>query len=103
MSSEKLILSCEISKADAEVCWFCDGMEVDENDNLKLEDDGIYRRLVIPCATIDDSAEYVCETADDAVTFWVKIEGNCLLSTITSICIEFNMAVKYVFYAYVLI
>lgn len=74
MSSEKLVLNCEISKADAEVCWFCDGMEVDENDNLKLEDDGIYRRLVIPCTTIDDSAEYVCETADDAVTFWVKIE-----------------------------
>ncbi|KAI2663414.1 Obscurin-like protein 1 [Labeo rohita] len=74
LSSERLVLSCEISKADAEVCWFCDGMEVEENDNLKLEDDGIYRRLVIPCATIDDSAEYVCETADDSVTFWVKVE-----------------------------
>uniref|UniRef100_A0A671M6G0 Obscurin like cytoskeletal adaptor 1a n=1 Tax=Sinocyclocheilus anshuiensis TaxID=1608454 RepID=A0A671M6G0_9TELE len=76
LSSERLVLSCEISKADAEVCWFCDGMEVVENGNLKLEDDGIYRRLVIPCATIDDSAEYVCETADDSVTLWVKIEGN---------------------------
>ncbi|KTG01853.1 hypothetical protein cypCar_00017644, partial [Cyprinus carpio] len=74
LSSEKLVLSCEISKADAEVCWFCDGMEVEENDNLKLEDEGMYRRLVIPCATIDDSAEYVCETADDSVTFWVKVE-----------------------------
>ncbi|KAF4112061.1 hypothetical protein G5714_006856 [Onychostoma macrolepis] len=74
LSSEKLVLSCEISKADAEVCWFCDGMEVEETDNLKLEDDGIYHRLVIPYATIDDSAEYVCETADDSVTFWVKVE-----------------------------
>ncbi len=76
LSSEKLVLSCEITKADTEVCWFCDGMEVEENDNLKLEDDGIYHRLVIPCATIDDSAEYVCETAHDSVTFWVKVEGN---------------------------
>lgn len=76
LSSEKLVLNCEISKADAEVCWFCDGMEVEENDNLKLEDDGIYHRLVIPCATTEDSAEYVCETADDSVTFWVKVEGN---------------------------
>uniref|UniRef100_A0A671LFM5 Obscurin-like protein 1 n=1 Tax=Sinocyclocheilus anshuiensis TaxID=1608454 RepID=A0A671LFM5_9TELE len=74
LSSEKLVLRCEISKADAEVCWFCDGMEIEENDILKLEDEGIYRRLVIPCATIDDSAEYVCETADDSVTFWVKVE-----------------------------
>uniref|UniRef100_A0A671LA03 Obscurin-like protein 1 n=1 Tax=Sinocyclocheilus anshuiensis TaxID=1608454 RepID=A0A671LA03_9TELE len=76
LSSEKLVLRCEISKADAEVCWFCDGMEIEENDILKLEDEGIYRRLVIPCATIDDSAEYVCETADDSVTFWVKETGS---------------------------
>jgi len=41
LSSERLVLSCEISNAKAEVCWFCDGIEVDENDNLKLEDDGI--------------------------------------------------------------
>lgn len=76
LSSERLVLSCEISNANAKVCWFCDGMEVNENDNLKLEDEGIYHRLVVPCATIDDSAEYVCETTDDSVTFWVKIEGN---------------------------
>ncbi|TRY90337.1 hypothetical protein DNTS_015230 [Danionella cerebrum] len=74
LSSERLVLSCEISRADAEVCWFCDGMEVEENENLKLEDDGLYRRLVIPYTCIEDSAEYVCETADDSVTFWVKIE-----------------------------
>ncbi|XP_056605844.1 obscurin-like protein 1a [Triplophysa dalaica] len=74
LSSERLVLSCEISNADAEVCWYRDGMEVEENDNLILEDDGIYRRLEIPCAAIDDSAEYVCEIADDSVTFWVKIQ-----------------------------
>uniref|UniRef100_A0A673FZ41 Obscurin like cytoskeletal adaptor 1a n=1 Tax=Sinocyclocheilus rhinocerous TaxID=307959 RepID=A0A673FZ41_9TELE len=51
-------------------------VDIEENDILKLEDEGIYRRLVILCATIDDSAEYVCETADDSVTFWVKVEGN---------------------------
>nr|XP_055069179.1 obscurin-like protein 1a isoform X2 [Misgurnus anguillicaudatus] len=74
LSSERLVLSCEISKSEAEVCWYRDGMEVDENENLILVEDGINRRLEIPCATIDDSAEYVCETADDCVTFWVKIE-----------------------------
>ncbi|XP_051568454.1 obscurin-like protein 1a isoform X1 [Myxocyprinus asiaticus] len=74
LSSERLILSCEISKAEAEVCWYRDGMEVEENDNLILENDGSYRRLVIPCATIDDSAEYACETADDSVIFMVTIQ-----------------------------
>lgn len=83
LSSERLVLSCEISNADAEVCWYRDGMEVEENDNLILEDDGIYRRLEIPCATIDDSAEYVCEIADDSVTFWVKIQG--------TFCVEWSV------------
>lgn len=95
LSSERLVLSCEISKADAEVCWYRDGMEVEENDNLILEDDGTYRRLKIPCATIDDSAEYVCETADDSITFWVKIEGTfcvewCVLFPHTHFYLEFN-------------
>ncbi|XP_072539034.1 obscurin-like protein 1a [Salminus brasiliensis] len=74
LASERLMLSCEISKAEAEVCWYCDGMEVEQSNDLTLEEDGVHRRLIISHTTIDDSAEYVCETADDSVTFWVKIE-----------------------------
>ncbi|XP_026875960.2 LOW QUALITY PROTEIN: obscurin-like protein 1a [Electrophorus electricus] len=74
LSSETLVLSCQISEAEAQVCWYCDGVEVEESDRLLLEEDGPHRRLIIPSTTIDDSAEYVCETRDDAVTFWVKIE-----------------------------
>ncbi|XP_017571264.1 obscurin-like protein 1a isoform X2 [Pygocentrus nattereri] len=74
IASERLVLSCEISKAEAEVCWYCDGMEVEESEELILEEDGVHRSLIIRRTTIDDSAEYVCETADDSVTFWVKIE-----------------------------
>ncbi|XP_049335820.1 obscurin-like protein 1a isoform X2 [Astyanax mexicanus] len=74
LAGERLELSCEISKAEAEVCWYCDGMEVEESEELVLEEDGVHRRLIITRTTIDDSAEYVCETADDSLTFWVKIE-----------------------------
>ncbi|XP_066519296.1 obscurin-like protein 1a [Hoplias malabaricus] len=74
LAPERLLLSCEISKAEAVVCWYCDGMEVEVSERLILEEDGTHRRLIIPQTTIDDSAEYVCETADDSVTFWVKIE-----------------------------
>ncbi|KAK1798804.1 hypothetical protein P4O66_007084 [Electrophorus voltai] len=74
LSSETLVLSCQISEAEAQVCWYCDGVEVEESDRLLLEEDGPHRRLIIPSTTIDDSAEYVCETRDDTVTFWVKIE-----------------------------
>ncbi|XP_030637589.1 obscurin-like protein 1a [Chanos chanos] len=74
LSSDRLVLKCEISRAEAEVVWYRDGLEVEEADGIVLETEGACRRLVIPCATLEDSGEYVCETADDSVTFWVKIE-----------------------------
>ncbi|KAI4883548.1 hypothetical protein NFI96_026922, partial [Prochilodus magdalenae] len=74
LASERLVLSCEISKKEADVCWYCDGLEVEDREGLLVEEDGVHRRLIIPRTTTDDSAEYVCETADDSVTFWVKVE-----------------------------
>ncbi|MCJ8732805.1 hypothetical protein PDJAM_G00215510 [Pangasius djambal] len=71
--SERMVLSCEISRANASVRWYRNGLEVEENNNLILEVDGVYRRLIIPETTVSDSAEYVCDTADDSVTFFVNI------------------------------
>lgn len=75
MASERLELSCEISKTDAPVRWYKDGLEVDESLNLILEVDGAHRRLVIPMTTVDDTGEYVCDTEDDSVAFLVTVEG----------------------------
>ncbi|XP_056280878.1 obscurin-like protein 1 isoform X8 [Pseudoliparis swirei] len=72
-SSERMVLSCEISRPNAVVRWYRDGLEVEENNNLILEVDGVYRRLIIPETTVKDSAEYVCDTADDSMTFFVNI------------------------------
>ncbi|XP_024864922.1 obscurin isoform X11 [Kryptolebias marmoratus] len=72
-TSERMVLSCEISRPNAVVRWYRDGLEVEENDNLILEVDGVYRRLIIPETTVKDSAEYVCDTGDDSVTFFVNI------------------------------
>ncbi|KAI4805218.1 hypothetical protein KUCAC02_009844 [Chaenocephalus aceratus] len=72
-TSERMVLSCEISRPNAVVRWYRDGLEVEENENLILEVDGVYRRLIIPETTVQDSAEYVCDTADDSMTFFVNI------------------------------
>uniref|UniRef100_A0A3Q0R1B6 Obscurin-like protein 1 n=1 Tax=Amphilophus citrinellus TaxID=61819 RepID=A0A3Q0R1B6_AMPCI len=72
-TSERMVLSCELSRPNAMVRWYRDGLEVEENDNLILEVDGVYRRLIIPETTVKDSAEYVCDTADDSKTFFVNI------------------------------
>ncbi|XP_061648759.1 obscurin-like protein 1 isoform X6 [Phyllopteryx taeniolatus] len=71
--SERMVLSCEISRPNAVVRWYRDGLEVEESDNLILEVDGVYRRLIIPETTVKDSAEYVCDTTDDSMTFFVNI------------------------------
>ncbi|XP_072768090.1 obscurin-like protein 1 [Nerophis lumbriciformis] len=72
-TSERMVLSCEISRPHAVVRWYRDGLEVEESDNLILEVDGVYRRLIIPETTIKDSAEYVCDTIDESMTFFVNI------------------------------
>uniref|UniRef100_A0A3B3X068 Obscurin-like protein 1 n=1 Tax=Poecilia mexicana TaxID=48701 RepID=A0A3B3X068_9TELE len=74
-TSERMVLSCEISRPNAVVRWYRDGLEVEESENLLLEVDGVYRRLIIPETTVRDSAEYVCDTGDDSVTFFVNIAG----------------------------
>uniref|UniRef100_A0A8C8FY18 Obscurin-like protein 1 n=1 Tax=Oncorhynchus tshawytscha TaxID=74940 RepID=A0A8C8FY18_ONCTS len=80
-TSERMVLSCEISRPNAVVRWYRDGLEVEENDNLILEVDGVYRRLIIPETTVKDSAEYVCDTADDNMTFFVNIAVDLVISS----------------------
>ncbi|XP_018598063.2 obscurin-like protein 1 isoform X1 [Scleropages formosus] len=71
--SESVVLSCELSKAEAEVHWYCNGLHVENTESLLLEVDGAHRRLVIPGATFRDSGEYVCKTTGDSVTFLLSI------------------------------
>lgn len=71
----RLELGCEISKVEAPVWWFRDGLEVKEGPSLKLEADGAQRRLIIPITTVDDTGEYVCDTKDDSVAFIVIVTG----------------------------
>ncbi|KAL7370049.1 hypothetical protein ABVT39_017373 [Epinephelus coioides] len=82
LASERLELSCEISKTDAPVRWYKDGLEVDESLNLILEVDGAHRRLVIPMTTVDDTGEYVCDTEDDSVAFLVTVEEPPVILTL---------------------
>ncbi|NXT90810.1 OBSL1 protein, partial [Anhinga rufa] len=66
-------LQCELSVPDAPVCWFKDGLEVDETDNLLLLAEGAWRCLLIPRSSAEDTGEYICESKDEAVSFDVKV------------------------------
>ncbi|MEQ2247435.1 hypothetical protein ILYODFUR_009372 [Ilyodon furcidens] len=71
--SEEINLQCELSRSNGKVCWFKDGQEVQESDNIQLRSEGPYRRLTIPSGSAVDSGEYVCETNGDSVFFQITV------------------------------
>lgn len=75
VSGGRVVLSCEVSRENAKVCWYKDGVEVEEDEDVILESDGKHRRLVIPNAQVKDSGEYVCDAKDDCVFYNVTVKG----------------------------
>ncbi|KAH0621194.1 hypothetical protein JD844_022252 [Phrynosoma platyrhinos] len=73
--SERVVLTCELSRADVLVCWYKDGEELEESDGLLLESEGLHRRLVITAAQAQDTGEFVCDAGGDSVFFNVTITG----------------------------
>lgn len=81
---EEIILSCELSRPNGVVSWYKDGQKLQESENIKLKIEGPYRRLKILSSGVEDSGEYVCDTADDSIFFHLNITGKCYIS---SVCI----------------
>ncbi|XP_077011358.1 obscurin-like protein 1 isoform X2 [Tamandua tetradactyla] len=73
VSLECVVLMCELSREDAPVCWYKDGLEVEESEALVLESEGSCRRLVLPAAQPEDGGEFVCDAGDDSAFFTVTI------------------------------
>ncbi|XP_068805664.1 obscurin-like protein 1 [Struthio camelus] len=70
---ETVTLACELSRADAPVCWAKEGIRLEAGGSVVLEEEGAHRRLLIPAARAEHSGKYVCNTADDTVTFTVQV------------------------------
>ncbi|XP_006168731.1 LOW QUALITY PROTEIN: obscurin-like protein 1, partial [Tupaia chinensis] len=73
VSLECVVLLCELSREDAAVRWYKDGLEVEESEALVLESDGPRRRLVLPAAQPEDGGEFVCDAGDDSAFFTVTV------------------------------
>ncbi|NXC26593.1 OBSL1 protein, partial [Campylorhamphus procurvoides] len=70
---ETVTLCCELSRADAPVCWDKEGIRLEAGGSLVLEEEGAYRRLLIPAAQAEHSGKYTCDAANDTVTFTVQV------------------------------
>lgn len=73
--SGHLELNCEVSSASGVVVWRKDQTVVIEDQRTTIVSKGTQRRLVIKNAKKSDEGHYSCETAEDKVTFQVKIKG----------------------------
>ncbi|MEE6489032.1 hypothetical protein FKM82_015464 [Ascaphus truei] len=73
LNGERVVLSCEVSRENAPVRWYKDGVEVEETESVRLESDGKHRRLIIPNARSQDSGEFVCDAGDDSVFYNVTV------------------------------
>uniref|UniRef100_H2SES5 Obscurin-like protein 1 n=1 Tax=Takifugu rubripes TaxID=31033 RepID=H2SES5_TAKRU len=72
-TSERMVLSCEISRPNAVVRWYRNGLEVEENNNLILE--GKTHKLTINPLQLSDSGEYVCDVNTDEMHFSLSVKG----------------------------
>lgn len=72
---EDLVLEVHLSHAHGEVKWYKDGEKLQDTGHVRLEEDGARRSLVVLGATGRDAGEYLCDTGDDSIVFFVTVEG----------------------------
>lgn len=73
--SQTAELECEVANPSAEGKWFRDGQPVDFSDNVRSEDKGAVRRLVIVITRPQDIGEYTYQVANSKTSANLKVEG----------------------------
>ncbi|NXA86036.1 OBSL1 protein, partial [Melanocharis versteri] len=71
---EDLVLEVHLSHTHGEVKWYKDGEKLQDTGRVRLEEDGVRRSLVILGATGRDAGEYLCDTGDDNIVFFITVE-----------------------------
>ncbi|XP_039998072.1 obscurin-like protein 1a [Xiphias gladius] len=72
-AGKPIVMEIEVSRPSAEVKWWLNGKEVEENSNVTITEDGFIRRLTIHVPTPEDSGKYTCDAVDDKIDFQVKV------------------------------
>ncbi|KAM6307131.1 obscurin-like protein 1 [Aegotheles albertisi] len=71
---EDLVLEVHLSHAHGEVKWYKDGEKLQDTGRVRLEEDGTRRSLVILGTMGRDTGEYLCDTGDDSIVFFITVE-----------------------------
>ncbi|KAM7017271.1 obscurin-like protein 1 [Passerculus sandwichensis] len=70
---QRVELWCQLSRPVSPVCWYKDGKEVEVGERLELEQEGLQCRLVLPCARIQDTGEFLCNASDASVSYSILV------------------------------
>ncbi|XP_029109266.1 obscurin [Scleropages formosus] len=62
---EKVSLECEVSRANADVRWLKDAVELKSGKKYGIQSQGCKRSLLIHKCTYEDQGQYVCDATDD--------------------------------------
>ncbi|XP_043550278.1 obscurin-like protein 1a isoform X17 [Chiloscyllium plagiosum] len=73
LTSECIVLTCELSRSNAEVKWYRNGLEIEGSGKVKMESHGVHRSLIIEKAGTEDSGEYVCDAGDDSIFYDITV------------------------------
>ncbi|NXQ92953.1 OBSL1 protein, partial [Sagittarius serpentarius] len=73
VAGQRVELWCQLSRPAAPVRWYRDGEEVEAGESLVLQQEGPWRRLVLPCARPQDAGEFVCDAGDASVSYHVSV------------------------------
>ncbi|KAM6258714.1 obscurin-like protein 1 [Spheniscus humboldti] len=73
VAGQRVELWCQLSRPVAPVRWYKDGEEVEAGESLVLEQEGPWRRLVLPCARLQDTGEFICDAGDASVSYHVSV------------------------------
>lgn len=74
-TSERVVLTCELSRVDFPATWYKDGQRVEENESLIVKVDGRKHRLILPEAQVQDSGEFECRTEGVSAFFSITVQG----------------------------
>nr|XP_046174560.1 obscurin-like protein 1 [Oncorhynchus gorbuscha] len=74
MELDPVVLTCEVSREDANATWYKNGVEVQASDNMTIQTEGTMRRLIIRCAETSDAGTYSCQSGDNSLSFTVNIK-----------------------------
>ena len=76
VQGERGIFEIRISKGDALVRWFKDGVEIQFSEHIQLAIDGKRQRLMVYNSELSDQGTYSCSVGDQTCKAKLTVQGS---------------------------